>query len=203
MDISKLSLGAKLVLGATVAFLVFSFFNWQEVEFAGIATAGVSMWHGVGVVAGIIAIGLLAWEALKLLDVKIEVGLTPTMVTAGLAILLLVFTFIKFLVDNEFRTFWAWLGLLLAIAVVVGAVLEMQAAGESFSDMRTSLSSVAAGAGERSSRTTTGTESVPPAPPVSPSTPATPPAPEPEAPPAEAEAPGAPQPPEEPHRPAS
>ena len=37
------------------------------------------------------------------------------MVTAALAILLLFFTIIKFLVSNEYRTFWAWLGLVLAI----------------------------------------------------------------------------------------
>ena len=37
------------------------------------------------------------------------------MISAALAILLVIFTVIKFLADNEFRTFWAWLGLILAI----------------------------------------------------------------------------------------
>ena len=45
MDISKLTHGAKLVLGASIAFLIVSIFNWQEVDI-GIASAGVSMWHG-------------------------------------------------------------------------------------------------------------------------------------------------------------
>ena len=110
MDISKLTHGAKLVLGATVAFLIVSVFHWQEVNILGIS-AGVSMWHGFGVLAGLLAIAIIVWEALRIANLKIEIGLTPAMVTAALAILMLVFTVLKFLVDNEARTFWAGLGL--------------------------------------------------------------------------------------------
>ena len=46
MDISKLSHGAKLIIGGTVAFLIVSIFNWQEVDISGIASVGRSMWHG-------------------------------------------------------------------------------------------------------------------------------------------------------------
>ena len=141
MDISKLSHGAKLVLGATIAFLIVSIFNWQEVEFAGIATAGVSMWNGWGVLAGLIALAIVVWEGLRLANMKIEIGLTPAMVTTALAILLVLFTVLKVLVDNEFRTFWAWLGLILAIAIVVGAFANMRDAGDSITDMRTSMGS--------------------------------------------------------------
>lgn len=146
MDISKLSHGAKLLLGATIAFLIVSIFNWQEVEFAGIAAAGVSMWHGWGVLAGLLAVAILAWEGLRLANMKVEIGLSPAMVTSGLAILLGLFTLLKFLVDNEFRTFWAWLGLILAIAIVVSAVMNMQASGESIGDMKTSMVAAAGGA---------------------------------------------------------
>ena len=38
MDISKLTHGAKLVLGASIAFLIVSIFNWQEIDFQGIAS---------------------------------------------------------------------------------------------------------------------------------------------------------------------
>ncbi len=55
------------------------------------------------------------------------------MITAALALLLVIFTVIKFLADGEFRTFWAWIGLALAIVVAVGASMsDLQAAGESF-----------------------------------------------------------------------
>ncbi len=146
MDISKFTHGAKLVLGASIAFLIVSIFNWQEIDFQGIASAGVSMWHGWGVLAGLLAIAIIVWEGLRLANLKIEIGLTPAMVTAALAILLLFFTVIKFLVDNEFRTFWAWLGLLLAIFIAVGAFMNMRQMGESIAEMGSSMKAAAGSA---------------------------------------------------------
>ena len=146
MDISKLSHGAKLVVAGTVAFLIVSFFNWQEVEFGNIATAGASMWNGWGVLAGLLAIALLVWEALRLANISVALPVGPAMTSAFLAILLALFTFIKFIADNEFRTFWAWLGLALAIAIVVGAVMNMQAAGESVASVREQLGAAGAAA---------------------------------------------------------
>jgi hypothetical protein len=129
--LNELTTGAKIVLGAAIAFLIVSFFNWQEVDLGPIGEAGVSMWDGIGWIAGLLAIALIVWQALRLANIDVEIGVTPAVITAALAALLLVFTFIKFLVDNEFRTFWAWLGLALAIVVAIGAWLNMQAAGES------------------------------------------------------------------------
>jgi hypothetical protein len=146
MDISKLSHGAKLVVAGTVAFLIVSFFNWQEVEFGDIATAGASMWNGWGVLAGLLAIALLVWEALRLANINVALPVGPAMTSAFLAILLVLFTFIKFVADNEFRTFWAWLGLALAIAIVVGAVMNMQAAGESMASVKEQLGAAGAAA---------------------------------------------------------
>jgi hypothetical protein len=146
MDISKITHGAKMVLGGTTAFLIVSTFNWQQVKFAGIATVGVSMWHGWGVLAGLIALAILVWEGLRLASLEIEIGLTPALVTAALAIGLLVFTILKFLVSDEFRTSWAWLGLALAIFVAVGAWVNMKQLGESISEMGTSLKAVAGSA---------------------------------------------------------
>ena len=104
MDISKLTHGAKLVLGGSIAFLIISIFNWQAVKIGGFASVGVSMWHGFGVIAGLLAIAIIVWEGLRLANIKVEIGLTPAMVTAALAVLLLIFTVLKFLVSNEFRT---------------------------------------------------------------------------------------------------
>ena len=61
MDISKLTHGAKLVLGGTILFLIVSFFNWFEVT----PVIGVvaSMWHGSAVLAGLLAIAIIVWEA--------------------------------------------------------------------------------------------------------------------------------------------
>ncbi|HSD02280.1 MAG TPA: hypothetical protein VLB81_07930 [Gaiellales bacterium] len=146
MDISKLSHGAKLIIGGTVAFLIVSIFNWQEVDISGIASVGRSMWHGWGVLAGLLAIALLVWEVIRLANINVAMPVTPAMTSAALAVLLAIFTVIKFLADNEFRTFWAWLGLILALAIVVGAWLNMQAAGEGLADIRTQVGSAAAAA---------------------------------------------------------
>lgn len=146
MDISKLSTGGKLALGGTVLFLISSFFNWQEVEFGDIASAGVNMWHGWGFFAGLIALALLAWEILKLMGINVSLPISAGMASAFLGIALVVVTILKVLVDNEFRTIWAWLGLLFAIAAAAGTVLTMQEGGQSFSDMKSAVSSGAAAA---------------------------------------------------------
>lgn len=135
-QLKDLSHGAKIVLGAAIAFLVVSFLNWFEVEGLEEATgieAGVSMWHGVGWIAGLLAIGLIVWQALRLANIELEVGVTPAMITAALSVLVLVFTFIRFIDAPTLleRTFWAWIGLILAVVVVVGAWMNMTAAGES------------------------------------------------------------------------
>ncbi len=185
MDISKLTHGAKLVLGASIAFLIVSIFNWQEIDFHGIASAGVSMWHGWGVLAGLLAIAIIVWEGLRLANMKIEIGLTPAMVTAGLAILLLFFTLLKFFVSNEFRTFWAWLGLLLAIFIAIGAYINMKQMGESISEMGSSMKSAAGSAAAAAKAATDkgsdGAAAPAPAAPAAPAPPATPQTPEPPA----------------------
>jgi hypothetical protein len=169
--LSELSLGAKIVLGATVAFLVVSIFNWQEVDLGPLGSAGVSMWDGIGWIAGLVAIALIVWEVLRLANVKLELGVSPSMITAALAALLVLFTVIKFLADNEFRTWAAWVGLILSIVVAVGAWLNMQAAGESFADVRSKVSSMTAGGGGGS---TTASAPPPPAPEAPPAPPAPP-----------------------------
>ena len=152
---NELTTGAKLVLGATVAFLIVSFFEWFEVSgelgdaveaFAG--DNGVSMWNGVGYIAGLLAIALIVWQVLRLANIELEIGVTPAMITAALAALMLIFTFIRWIdAPSSFdRTIWAWLGLALAIIVAVGAWMNMQASGESLADIRASVASATAGA---------------------------------------------------------
>ena len=198
MDISKLTHGAKLVIGGSIVFLIVSIFNWQEVDIAGFASVGVSMWHGWGVLAGLLAIVIIVWEGIRLLEMKIEIGLTPAMVTAVLAILLLVFTVLKFLVSNEFRTFWAWIGLVLAILIAVGAYMNMKALGESIaemgSSMKTAAGSAAAAAKAATDKSSTGDDAAAaPAAPPAPEAPAAPAAPEAPAAPAVPDAPAAPE----------
>jgi hypothetical protein len=182
--LSELSHGAKVVLGAAIAFLVFSFFNWfkytgpgaDQIEAVG-GDIGISMWHGVGWIAGLLAIAIIVWQAIRLANINVEIGVTPSMITAALAVLLVIFAFIRFIDkpsggDLVGRTFWAWLCLALAIVIVVGAWMNMQAAGESLGDVRDRVSSMTSGGDSASAPAAT--------------TPAPPPAAEPAAPPSEA-----------------
>jgi hypothetical protein len=172
MDISKLTHGAKVVLGAAIAFFIVLIFHWQDYH-----GFGYSGWHGIGILCGLLAIALIAWQAVRLANINIEVGVTPSMVTAALAVLLLFFTVIKFLVANEFRTFWAWLGLILSIVIAVGAWANMKAMGESITEMGTSMKAAAGSAAAAAkSATDKGTDppAAAPAPPVAPPPPAAP-----------------------------
>ena len=163
--LAELNHGAKVVLGAAIAFLIISFFNWQEIDLGPFGDAGVSMWHGVGWIAGLLAIAIIAWQAVRLANFNVEIGVGPAMVTAFLAILLLLFTVIKFFADSEFRTWAAWVGLILAIVVCVGAWLNMKATGETFGDLQ-KLGSGGAGAGAGAGGgSMTTTSEPPPAPP--------------------------------------
>jgi hypothetical protein len=134
--LAELNHGAKVVLGSAIAFLILSFFNWQEVDLGAFGEAGVSMWNGVGWIAGLLAIAIIVWQAIRLTNFNLEIGVGPAMVTAFLAVLLLLFTVIKFFADSEFRTWAAWVGLILAVVVCVGAWMNMQATGESFGDLQ-------------------------------------------------------------------
>ena len=152
MDISKLSHGAKIVLGAGIVFFVTSFFKWFKLEDT---SFGENMWHGVGFLAGLILLVLVVWQAIRLANIEFEIGVSPSMVTAALSVLLVIFTLIRFLdkpgggiADSVIdRTIWAWLGLVLSVVIVVGAWMNMQAAGEHLGDMRDRMAAAAGATG--------------------------------------------------------
>ena len=197
MDISKLSHGAKVVLVAGIVFLVTSFFNWFTVTNT---SYGQNMWHGIGFLAGLILLVLIVWQAIRLANIELEIGVTPSMITAALSVLLVIFTFIRFvskpgggLADSVIdRTIWCWLGLILSIVIVVGAWMNMKAAGESLGDVRDKVQSMTtSGAASTSAEPPVTT---PAAPESAPPPPAAPPAPEPPPPPPAAPEPPAPAP---------
>jgi len=171
------------MLGGTIVFVIVSFFKWFELDedlTGGIdLDAGINMWHGVGVIAGLLAIALLVWEGLRLADVKLEFGVSASIVSMVLAGLLLLFTFIRFIdgYTGFNRTIFAFLGLLLAILVAVGAFLNMQSSGRSFSDMRGEFSSAVGSARQRDTTRDTTPAAAPPSAGPTPSTQPTPPPP--------------------------
>jgi hypothetical protein len=164
--LAELTHGAKVVLGSAIAFLIISFFDWQQVDLGAFGKAGVSMWHGVGVIAGLLAIAIIAWQAIRIANINVEIGVGPAMVTAFLAILLLLFTVIKFFADGEARHWPAWVGLILAVVVCVGAWMNMQATGEHIGDVKAKLAGMTGGGGAATGGGESAAPSAPPPPPA-------------------------------------
>jgi hypothetical protein len=112
---------AQVTLVCLVLFVIFSFFDWQQVS-VGPYSAGRSLWHGIGIITIIIALAYLVWEGARALHYARNVGqVTPPQTSAGFAIALLVFTVITFLDWSDYRHWPEWVGLFLAIVIAVVA----------------------------------------------------------------------------------
>lgn len=64
--LAGLSVPRKLVAGAGVVLLIASFLPWYHVSIGGFGSNSASGWHGVGVVAWLFVIGLLAVEGCRI-----------------------------------------------------------------------------------------------------------------------------------------
>ncbi|HZT85794.1 MAG TPA: hypothetical protein VE984_10305 [Gaiellaceae bacterium] len=146
MDVVRnLSREAQIVLGGAVLYLIFSFLDWQQVSVFGHAY-GLTLWHGIGVVAGLLVIALLLWEAGRLFEVKVQLGtLSAGLVSVALALLLALFTVIAFLNKGTARHWPAWIGLLLGLVIAMAAVARARAEGV---EIPRATSSAAAPAGD-------------------------------------------------------
>ena len=165
--LNALGRGAQLMLAAGVLFLISTFFNWQEVE-VGPIEVGQSAWHGFwGVVMGLLAIVLIAWLVARVAGIDIPIPFSAALISAALAVLIFLFALIKVLTD-DFVSAWAWIGLVLAALIVIGAWLEVQAAGgvdalrTETSTMRGTRSTTAPAAGAAAPPPVTTPEPLPP-----------------------------------------
>jgi len=169
--ITALPRGLQLMLVAGVLLLIDTFLNWQEVSVLGIS-AGRNAWHGWGVLVGLLTILLLVWLVARIAAPDVRLPVSDTMAGAALGALILLFTLIKILADNEFRTGWAWIGLALAALIAVGAWLQVTAGG-GMETLRTEASGLKTRAGGTGAATSAPTPP-PQAPPASESTPPAP-----------------------------
>ncbi len=116
-----------------VLLLIDSFLKWQDVSVSvggvTVAAASRNAWHGWGFLVGLLTILLVAWLVARLAGMDIRLPVSDTLAAAALGTLIALFTLLKVLVDNEFRTTWAWIGLVLAALVAVGAWLQVTAGG--------------------------------------------------------------------------
>ncbi len=128
-QLSALSTGRKLMLGAGLLLLIDTFFNWQSVSI-GPVSVGQSAWHGFwGVLLGLMTIALLAWVGARAFGVALPANVPDGLLTLGLGALIVLFAVIKALSDSY--TAWpAYVGIVLGALVAVGAWLNFQDSGE-------------------------------------------------------------------------
>jgi hypothetical protein len=160
--LSKLSREAQVVLGGLVLFVIISFLDWQSVSIGPISY-GDSLWHGFGVVVALVAIVFLLWEIGRLLNYNIELGdFTPGMISAVLALVLLVFTVIIFLDWSDFRSWPEWVGLILAVVIGVASFFRARAEGVEMPKMPANVS-VGGSGSSGGAAASTGAPAAPPA----------------------------------------
>jgi len=133
---NALGRGAQIMLVGAILLLIDLFLPWQDFDVGGIADelgvdATWSGWHGfAGVVLGLLTIIVLAWCIVRLASVDIPLPVSTAMTAALLGTLVLIFAIIKMLsILGDEQTIWAWIGLVLAIVIAVGAFQTVQEAG--------------------------------------------------------------------------
>lgn len=144
---NALGRGAQLMLVGAVLLLIDLFLPWQdfgnELTDAVGVDASFSGWRGfAGVVLGLLTIVLLAWLIVRLASVNIPLPVSTAMSAAVIGTLILIFAIIKLLtILGDEQTIWAWIGVVLAIVIAVGAFRAVQEAG-GVDTLRTEASSL-------------------------------------------------------------
>jgi 4-amino-4-deoxy-L-arabinose transferase-like glycosyltransferase len=129
-DTNQLRTPDGILLVASALYFIDSFLPWNRVcvGFAGIRACGsANLWHNVGILAALIAVAIAILAATSLFSPSTNLNLPP-MVLPGLAAGLVLFTVLKIVIDNEFLSYGAWIGLVLSLVVGYGGYLKYKAA---------------------------------------------------------------------------
>jgi hypothetical protein len=145
-SLKKLPREVQIVLGGTALYIILSFFDWQSYNY-GPYSVGANEWHGFGILCVLVAIVLLAWEITRLLNININTPLSPGQVSAGLALLLTLFTVITFLDWSQIRAWPEWVGLILSLAIGGAAVMRARSEGVTMPEMPKNISVGGTGGG--------------------------------------------------------
>lgn len=141
-DMANMSMASKIILGGGILLLIDSFLSWQKVCVSDVlgGLGGISdfcvkanAWGGsggwAGLLMGILLIVLLAWEAVQLsnMQMNLSIGVTPSQGSAYLGFAVVAFGLLKFIlaVTNEPALF-AWVGLVLLIVIAYGSWMKFQ-----------------------------------------------------------------------------
>jgi hypothetical protein len=121
---NALGRGLQIMLVAGVLLFIDTFFNWQSS-----GGYGVSAWDDFGgIVMALLTIVMVAWLGARIAGVEIPVPVSDTVLAVAFGVLIFLLALIKNLQD-EYSSAWAWIGLILAAAILVGAWFQVQATG--------------------------------------------------------------------------
>lgn len=126
-DMSTMSTASKILLGAGILYLIDLFLRWQELcnNITGIEQCyGANGMEGIGILNLLLVIALLAWEGMAIAGVNVNAP--RALISAGIAAAIALFTLLKILVDNDFLTIFAWIGLILALVIGYGGWMRWQ-----------------------------------------------------------------------------
>jgi hypothetical protein len=140
---NALGRGAQLMLVGGVLLFIDMLLAWQSIDLGPLGDYSRKGWYGAaGVILGILTIILLAWVIVRVASVDIPLPVSTAMTGALLGTLILIFAVIKLLtILGDETTIWAWVGLVLAIVIAVGAFQAVQEAG-GVDTLRTEASSL-------------------------------------------------------------
>lgn len=143
MDLSKLSLGDKVIAGSGLALLIFSFLPWFKFEFSGFGVSTSHTQNGwdyffTGIVPVLLGLVMIAWVvATKLADVKLpELPVPAGLMLLGIGGLAALLVVLRLLIggDDEGtglldRSFGLFLATLAALGLAGGGFLKFQEDG--------------------------------------------------------------------------
>lgn len=127
-------LGSKLIILLAAAFLVELLAPWTRVCAATSGTEGRKCGWTTGyegsdfaLYAALFALAILVWELLPVLVPQLSMRGWPTAIVTGvLGVALAISTLVKVIEDNEFQTSWAWVGLAIALATMLVALIRVR-----------------------------------------------------------------------------
>jgi 4-amino-4-deoxy-L-arabinose transferase-like glycosyltransferase len=133
-DTSKLGTADGILLIAGGLYFIDSFLPWNRlcIKFATVSACGsANLWHGVGIIAALLAIALVVVAAIALFTPSTMA--IPPLVVPVLAAGILLFSILKILIDNDFLSYGAWIGLVLSVVIAYGGYMKYRAAPETAS----------------------------------------------------------------------
>jgi hypothetical protein len=133
---NALGRGTQLMLVGAVLLFIDLFLPWQKYNGPGadlIESVGgdtsLTAFHGLGGwLLALLTLILIAWIVARMAAVEIPIPVSAAMTAAVLAFLILAIAVIKALVD-DYSGWAAWVGIVLAAIVAVGAWMQIQEAG--------------------------------------------------------------------------